>query len=96
MKVDAIVKDRLSQETQFITKHIDFAPEVMLGVAGQPYERLYRDKKTPDPRKDRSLKGVLKEGKELVSALRYEVYRWSYDQQMQQGVDGSLYFINGQ
>ena len=90
------MKDRLSQETQFVTKHIDFAPEVMLGVAGQPYEWLYRDQKTLDPRSGRSLEGVLKEGKELVSVLRYEIYRWSYDQQMQQGIDGSLYFINGQ
>jgi hypothetical protein len=30
LKVDAIVKDRLSDETQFITKHIDFKPEVMV------------------------------------------------------------------
>jgi len=28
--------------------------------------------------------------------VRYEVYRWSYDEQLQQGIDGNLYYINGQ
>lgn len=90
------MKDRLSDETQFITKHIDFKPEVMIGLAGQPYEWLYRDQKAKDPRSDWSLKGVIQEGKSLVSSLRYEVYRWSYDQQLQQGVDGNAYYVNGQ
>ena len=96
LKVDAIVKDRLSDETQFITKHIDFKPEVMVWVSGQPYEWLYRDKKTTDPRSNRKIDGVLQEGKWLVTNLRYEVYRWSYDQQLQQWIDGNAYYVNGQ
>lgn len=96
LKVDAIVKDRLSDETQYITKHIDFQPEVMLWLSGQPYERLYRDTQKTDPRIAWKIEGKIDKGASLVKQTRYEVYRWSYDQEFQKGVDGNLYIVNGQ
>jgi hypothetical protein len=96
LKIDAIVKDRLSDETQFVSKYIDFVPEVMLWLAWQPYERLYKDRADVDPRTDRTIEGKIDVGRTLVDKLSYEVYRWSYDQEFQQGVDGNLYYIQGQ
>jgi hypothetical protein len=43
LKAEIILKDRVSDETQFITKYIDFKPEVKVGLSGQPSEYLYAD-----------------------------------------------------
>lgn len=95
LKAEIILKDRVSDETQFITKYIDFKPAVKLGLSGQPSEYLYADW-VSDPRKDYRIEGTVTAWKEQIATLRYEVYFWSYDQTMQQGVDGNLYFLNGQ
>lgn len=96
LKVDMIVKDRLSDETQFITKHIDFKPEVMLGLSGQPYEWLYRDKIAKDPRAWWKIEGVVQQGKQDIQTMRYEVYYLTYDRDLQQWVDGNFYYVNGE
>lgn len=96
LKIDAIIKDHLSDETQFFTRYVDFKPEVMLWLDGQPYEWQYRDWISRDPRTTRKIHAKLKEGKSLVDSLSYEVYRMNYEQTLQQGVDGNLYYINGQ
>ncbi|MBP6256722.1 hypothetical protein KA405_03190 [Patescibacteria group bacterium] len=50
LKVETIIKDLLSNETQFATKYIEFEPTVSIGLSGQPYERRYRNGKDKDPR----------------------------------------------
>jgi len=63
---------------------------------GQPYERRYRDGVAVDPRTTRKIQAKLDKGKSLVETVSYEVYWLSYDQELEQGVDGNLYYINGQ
>lgn len=96
LKVETIVKDLLSNETQFATKYIEFDPVATIWLAWQPYERRYRNGKDKDPREWTLIEWTLTKGKEKVKKLRYEVYRWSYDNQvLKPWVDGNYYYANG-
>lgn len=94
LKANLVVKDNTSDETQFITKYIDFLPEVKLGLSGQPYEWLYNDG-SKDDRKAYTIDAEIANWVNLISKLSYEVYFRSYDQELQQWVDGNYYFVNG-
>ena len=48
----------MTDETQFITKYLDFSPEVELGLEGQPYEYLYEQ--ASDKIHDHALHGTIK------------------------------------
>ena len=95
LKVDAKIHDLVSDEVQTVTKYIDFQPEVMLGLSGQPYERLYSDGKK-NPLDEYLIEGTLTEGDELVDSLSYEVYFYSYDLTTEVGIDRNVYFLNAQ
>jgi len=94
LKANLSIKDLNSDETQFFTKYIDFIPEVKLGLSGQPSEWIYNNG-TKDDRKTYSIDGTIAAGNKLVSRLAYELYYRSYDQTSQKGIDGSLYYVNG-
>jgi hypothetical protein len=94
LKANITVKDNNSDETQFFTRYIDFNPGVKLGLSGQPYEWLYNEN-GKDSRKDFTIDGEIKEGKDKIKNLAYEVLYRSYDQDTQQGVDGNIYYLNG-
>lgn len=93
LKVEAIIKDRASDETQFFTEYVDYLPDVSLGMTGQPYERLYQNKKR-DTRQWWSTEIVLSEGKERIDTLAYEIYYHSYEHALRAGVDAHMYYIN--
>ncbi len=95
LKVETIIKDLLSNETQFATKYIEFEPTVSIWLSGQPYERRYRNGKDKDPREWTLIEWTLTKGKEKVEKFRYEVYLRSYDQELKTGVDGNYYYANG-
>ena len=93
LKATMIIKDNTSDETQFFTKYIDFSPEVKLGLSGQPSERLYEDG-AKDTAKKFTIDWEISAGKDKIAGLQYEVYYRSYDQEMQKGIDGSMYYLN--
>lgn len=94
LKANITIKDNNSDETQFFTRYIDFNPDVKIWLSGQPYEWLYNEN-WKDTRKDFSLTGEIKGGKENIKNIWYEVFYRSYDQTVQQWIDGSLYYLNG-
>jgi uncharacterized protein YfaS (alpha-2-macroglobulin family) len=94
LKANITIKDNNSDETQFFTRYIDFNPWVKLGLSGQPYEWLYNEN-GKDTRKEFSIDTEIKEGKDSIKNLAYQVLYWSYDQTLQQGVDGNSYYLNG-
>lgn len=94
LKIEATIRDTMTDETQFITKYIDYTPEVELWLEGQPYMYLYEegDKWIPD----HALHGVMRKWSDKVKELRYGIYYRSYDQEFQQWVDGNLYYVASQ
>jgi uncharacterized protein YfaS (alpha-2-macroglobulin family) len=94
LKADIIIRDKKSDEVSFVTKYIDFAPLVKIGLNGQPYERLYDDG-ARNTKNTFTIDGDIAEGKKDIDALAYEVFYRSYNQELQQGIDGSPYYING-
>jgi uncharacterized protein YfaS (alpha-2-macroglobulin family) len=94
LKADVIIRNSKSDEVQFFTKYIDFKPDVKLWLSWQPYDWYYDDG-SKDPKKN-SIDGEIVGSKDNVEKLQYEVFYRSYDQQQtQQWVDGSLYYLNG-
>ncbi len=94
LKATVIIRDKTSDEVQFFTKYIDFAPAVKLGLSGQPFDRLYNDG-WKDTRKWYEINGEVAEWKWSIKNITYEVYYYSYEQTTEQGVDGSVYYLNG-
>ncbi len=94
LKAEVAIRDLASDEVQFFTKYIDFAPAVKLGLNGQPYDRLYNDW-SKDPTKNK-IEWEIQWDKNSIASLEYEVYYWSYDTSTEKWIDGNLYYLNGQ
>ncbi len=90
-KATTTIIDNLSNETQIISTYDDIKPLVSIGLQWSPYDRYYaKDIKTLKP-----IAWVSSGDVSQIARLEYHWYYYDWkSQQLNQWVDGSLYYNN--